>query len=104
MIFATTTTYPLPPYESIIILPVVTITKEMKSKKWRKLKINVGTLVKSKVVDMEDNKREVINMRTRENLVSGVQYVTKKNNFLVQFEDAQKRDISSGLLPYICSE
>ena len=33
-----------------------------------------------------------------------VQYVIGKNNFLVKYEGGQKREMSSGLILYVCSK
>ena len=57
----------------------------MNLKKRRKSNIEVGTLVKSKVRDMEYNTREGIITRMMVDVVGCVHYLVAKNNFLGKF-------------------
>ena len=57
------------------------------------LNIGVGSLVKSKVINMEDNTREGRSSSIRKYLVGCVQYMMWKNKSLVQFDYVQKREI-----------
>ena len=63
----------------------MTIAQEMMDKKRIKTKIGVGSVVKLKVGDMEDNTREVIIRRMSKYVVGCVQAVVGKNKFLVKF-------------------
>ena len=74
-----------------MISRVVTIEEGTKDRKCIKTKIGVGSLVKAKVGNMEDNKSEGIIRRIRKDVVGYVQYVVGKKNFLVQFEDWKNR-------------
>ena len=76
----------------------------MKEKKRVNPKIKMGSLVKAKVIKMEDNTREGRNRRMRKEVVVCVQFAVGKNNFLVQFEDGQKKEMSSISLLYLCSK
>ena len=49
------------------------------------MKIGVGSILKSKVVWMEDKPREIIIRRTSKEVVVCVQYVVGKKKFLVKF-------------------
>ena len=60
--------------------------KETKEKKLIKMKINVGTLVREKVGDMDDKIIEGIIRRMRKEVVVYFRAVVGKKNFLVQFE------------------
>ena len=73
----------------------------MKEKKQRKLKINVGTLLKEKVREVEDNTREVIIRRISREVVVCVQYALGKNNLPVKFEYGHKRYISASFISYM---
>ena len=68
-----------------------------------KMKIGVGYAVKEKVRHMEDNPSEGITRIMKKEVVGCVQYVVGKKEFLVQFEDGQKKDISYFSLTYVCS-
>ena len=63
-------------------------------KNQNKTKITVGSVVKSKVGDLEKNTREVRISRTRKELLGGVQDVFGNKNLLVQLKYGQKKDIS----------
>ena len=54
--------------------------------------------------EMEEKTREGRSNRMTKDVVVFFQDVLGKNNFLVQFEDGQKRDISASLLPSVCSK
>ena len=81
--------------------PVITIAEGMKVKKQNKTKIGVGSVVKSDVGKLEDITREVRSRRIRKEVVGCVNYVVGKNNFLVQLEYGNKKDISSSLLVFL---
>ena len=68
-----------------------------------KLRIDVGTLVKAKVGDMEYNTREVIISRISKEVVKYAQSLIGKNKILVQFQDFNKIDISSCYILYVYS-
>ena len=76
----------------------------MKENKRIKTKIGVGSLIKAKVGNMEENTREGRSRMTRKEVVGCVQSVMGKKKFLVQFEDGKKREMSSCLLVYVCSK
>ena len=71
---------------------VLTIAEWMNQ---NKTKIGVGSVVKAKVGELENIKREGRSRRMRKEVVGCVQSVVGKKNFLVQFEYQQKKDISS---------
>ena len=73
-------------------------------KKRIKTKIRVGSDVKTKVRDMEENTREVRTRRMRKEVVGCVHAVAGKKNFLVQFEDDQKKEMSYVSILYVCSK
>ena len=76
----------------------------MKEKKRSKKKIGVGSLVKAKVRNMEENTREGGIRSMRKDVVGFVQSLVGKNEFLFKFEYGQKRDMGSCLLVYVCSK
>ena len=80
---------------------VVTITKEIKEKKRTKTKIGVGSAVKAKVGEMEENTREVRIRRIRKYVVGCVQNVVGIKILLVQFGDGQKKEMSSSSLVFL---
>ena len=55
----------------------------------------MGSVVKAKVGELENITREGKSKRMRKEVVGCVQSVMRKNNFLVQSEDGQKKEISS---------
>ena len=59
--------------------------------KQTKTKIGVGSVVKAKVGELEKITREGISRRMRRDVLGCVQSVVGKNNFLVPFEDGQKK-------------
>ena len=66
-----------------------------------KTNIDVRSIVKVKVGEMYENKREVrIRMISKE-VVNCVQDVVGKNNLPVKFECGHKRDLSASLISYI---
>ena len=85
-------------------LPDVTIIKEIEEKKQSKAEIDVGTLGKAKVGEMEEKIREGRSRRTRKEVVGCVQAVIGNNKYLLQFKDRQKREMSSHSLSYVCSK
>ena len=76
----------------------------MKEKKRIKTKIGVGSVVKAKVGDMEENTREGRNSRIRKEVVGCVQDVVGNKKFLVQFGYGQNKDMGSFLLSCVCSK
>ena len=67
----------------------------MKIKNHNKTKIGVGSVVKSKVGELENITREGrISIMSKE-VVGYVHDVAGEKNFLVQFENGQKKEISS---------
>ena len=78
-----------------MISPVATITEGMKEKKRTKPKIVVGSLVKEKVRNMEENKREVRDRRISKYVVGCIQTVVGKKKFLVQFQYGQNKYMSA---------
>ena len=67
-------------------------------KKQTKTKIEVGSVVKAKVGDLEKILREGRSRRMRKEVVGCIESVAGKKNFLVKFEYGKKKDISSSLL------
>ena len=59
--------------------------KEMNEKKRIKTKIRVGSVVKVKVREMEENTREGKIMRTKKEVVGCVQDMLGKKKFVVKF-------------------
>ena len=66
----------------------------MREKKRIKPNIGVGSIVKAKVGNMEDNTREARTRRKRKYVVGCVHAVVWNKKFLLQFEDGQKRYMS----------
>ena len=60
--------------------------------------LGVGYVVKEKVGELEDTTREEIRTRMKIEVVGCFHNVLGKEKFLVQFEDGQKKDMSSSLL------
>ena len=73
-------------------------------KKQIKTNIGVGSVVMAKVGELEKITREVRSRRMRKEVVGCVHIVVGKNNFLVQFEDGQKKEISSSSLVFLSSK
>ena len=67
----------------------------MTEKKRIKTKIGLGSVIKAKVGETEENTREGRSRTMRKEGVGCVQDVVGKNKFLVQFEDGQKKEMSS---------
>ena len=70
-------------------------------KKQTKTKIGVGSVVKSKVRELENITREGRIRRISKEVVGCFQSVVGKKEFLIQFEYAQKKDISPSLLVFL---
>ena len=85
-----------------MISPVVKIVEDMNEEKRIKTKIGVGSLVKAKVINMEEITREGRRSMTRKDVVGCVQAVVGKKKFLVQFEYVNNREIIYCLLVYVC--
>ena len=71
--------------------PVVKIAQEMMEKKWIKTNIGMGSVVKAKVGDMEENTREGRIRRIRKVLMGCVQAVVGKKKLVVQFKKLHKK-------------
>ena len=67
-------------------------------KNQKKTKIGVGYVVKAKVGELEEIKRDERIRRTRKDVVGGVQSVVGSKIFLAQFEDGKKKYIISSSL------
>ena len=88
---------------STMISPVVTIEQGMMNKKWIKKKIWVGSVVKENVGDIKENTREGRIRKMRNEVAGCVQTVIGKKKLSVQLIYGQKKDMSSCLLVYLCS-
>ena len=64
----------------------------------------MGYVVKEKVGELEDTTREEIRMRMKIEVVGCFHNVLGKEKFLVQFEDGQKKYMSSSLLVFLRSK
>ena len=69
-----------------------------------KTKIGLGSVVKAKVGEFEKTTKEGRIRRTRKYVMGCIQSVVGKKNFLIQFEDGQKKDISSYSLVFLSSK
>ena len=78
--------------------------KEIKKAKQSKKNIEVGSIVVEKVGEAEEKTREGRSRNMREEVVGCVHSIVGKKQFLVQFEDGQKRDMGSCLLTSVCSK
>ena len=76
----------------------------MEITKQTKTKIGVGSVVKSKVRELEKITREGRRRRMRKEFVVCFHSVVGKKKFLVLFEDGQKKDIGYSLLVYLSSK
>ena len=74
---------------------VVNAKEGMKMTKQTKTKIGVGSVVKAEVEELEKFTRKGRSRRMSKEMVGCVQRVVGKNNFLVLFEDGQKKEIGS---------
>ena len=61
----------------------------------------MGSIVKAMVRELENITRELRIRRMSKEVMVFVQAVVGKKKFLVQFEDGQKKEISSSLLVYL---
>ena len=66
-----------------------------------KTKSGVGSVVNSKVGELENTTREVRSRRIRKEVVGCLQSVVGKNNLLLQFEYGEMKEISSSLLLFL---
>ena len=78
--------------------------KDMMDNKHINTNIGVGSVVNTKVREIEENTREVRIRSIGKYVVGCVQAVVGENRFLVKFEDVQKRDMSACLLLYLCKK
>ena len=73
-------------------------------KKQARTKIGVGYIVKAKVGELEKITREGRSRKMRKEVVGCIQSAVGKNNIFVQFEDGQKKEISSSQLVFLSSK
>ena len=73
-------------------------------KKRIKKQIWVGSVVMTKVGEMEENTREGRIRRMRKEVVGRVQVVVEKKKVLVQFEDGKKKETRSCSVLCLCSK
>ena len=76
----------------------------MEEKKRIYTNIGVGSIVKAKVVEMEERKREGRTSRTRKEVVGCVQSLLRKTDFVVKFECGKKIEMSAYSLSYVCDK
>ena len=69
-----------------------------------KTKIGVGSIVKTKVGELENITREGIIRRMRKHVVGFVQSLLGNKKFLVLFKDGQKKEISASLFVVLSSK
>ena len=84
-----------------MISPIFKLAEGVKLNNSTKTKIGVGYVAKYKVGELEKITREVRIRRMGKEVVGRFQSVVGKKKFLVQFEDGQKKDISSSLLVFL---
>ena len=84
--------------------PVVTIKEWMKVKNQTKTKIGMGSVVKSKVGELENTTRELRSRRMMKEVVGCVQSVVGLKKFIVQLENGQKKEISSSSFLFLSSK
>ena len=72
--------------------------------KQTKMKIGVGSIVKAEVKELEKIKREVRSRSMKKEVVVCVHSLVGKKKSLVQFEDGQKKEISSSSIVYLSSK
>ena len=94
---------PPPPPKSTMSSPGFKISQEMMEKKRIKKQIGVGSVVKAKVGEMEENTREGRIRRMRKELMGCVQAVVGKKKLLVQFKKLQKKEMIYCSIVYVCS-
>ena len=73
-------------------------------KKQTKTNISVGSVVKAKVGELENIKREGRIREIRKDVVICVQSVVGKKNFPVQFLYGKKKEVSSSSLVFLSSK
>ena len=83
-------------------LSILKIVKERKDTNQGNTKIWVGSIVTSKVREMEDNTMEVRIIIMSKGVVGCVQYGVTKNRFQIQLRDNQRREMSTFLFLLIC--
>ena len=76
----------------------------MKIKKHTKTKIRVGSIVKAKVIELENTTREGRIRRRSKYVVGYVQSVVGKKKFIVKFEDGHKKEMISSSLVFLSSK
>ena len=64
----------------------------------------VGTVVKSKIGELEEEVRAGSSRRTRKDLTGVVQEVSSENRLLVRFQDGCKNNLSSNQLTIVIVE
>ena len=78
-----------PPPKSAMRAPVVTVKKVAEMNKQTKKKIGLGSVLKSKVGELEKTTRERRIRSMRIEVMGCVQSVTGKKKLLIQFKDGQ---------------
>ena len=68
------------------------------------MKIVVESIVKTKVIYMEEKEKHIIIISIRKKVVECVYDMAGKNNFWIQFEDGQRKEMSTFLLTLISDE
>ena len=82
---------------------VVKIAQEMMEKKRNKTNIGVGSVVKAKVGEAEENTREGRIRRMRKDLMGCFQDVMGEKKLLAQLKKNQKKEMISCSIVYVCS-
>ena len=89
-----------PSPKSNMTSPGVIVKEGMYIKKHTKTKIGMRPVIKAKVGELEKTTREGRSMRMRNKVVVCVQNVVGNKKLLFQFEDGQKKEISSSSLVF----
>ena len=84
--------------------PVIIIAQFMMGKKCINTKIRVGSVVKAKDGDLVVKTREGRIRRTRKEVGGCVQAMVWKKNFLVKFENRQKKEMGYFSIFCLCSK
>ena len=84
-----------------MILLAVTNIKDKKTKKWTKMNIQLGSVLKAKVGYMDENTSERIKTSTRKYMMGCVEDVVCNKNLLVKCLYGKKIDMSDFSLLYL---
>ena len=68
------------------------------------MELGLGSIVKAKVEEIEENTRDRIIKSTRKEVMGCVQAAMEKNILLVQFGDVQRKEMISILLVFLSSK